>query len=266
MFGAKRKNRGVYWCKSNVKKLPGCRCALNTLEHAEIEGHLKTYLHDAGHVVAEFGKKKTSKDEGEKFRADVEKAMWEYFYMAKATEKTEQEAGTLRIITPPWETGSDDVSKSYRKLFDSRQPKLRSELDQLETSHTRLTLAWSDLPTARAKEKARIRLAELEAEMTEIEKQLINHADGWDDALRRVRTLQNDWEKMSTSIASETSGRLKATAVRRIISQIRCKFVPTGLHRPTARLISITFIPKIGTNAVVNTEELPRRRRWLSFS
>jgi DNA invertase Pin-like site-specific DNA recombinase len=274
MFGAKRRRgEGVYWCKSAVKKIKGCTCKLNTLPHAEIETYLRQYITEANDILDQIDAPELQKSQAEmdRFRTGVERAMTAYYKMHQ-TVSAPQDEGTLRIITPPWATETDDVAVSYRKLFDARHPRLQAELDQLETAHTRLTLAWSELPTQRAKEKARIRLAELETEMTDIEKQLTNHADDWADALSTVRRLQSDWQRMATMVGSDINGRQKTAAARKIIQEIRCKFVPTGLHRPTARLVEVRFVPKIGEPELVNSEALafrywrttPRRprQRW----
>jgi DNA invertase Pin-like site-specific DNA recombinase len=272
MYGAKRRKRDVYWCQSHVKKIPGCKCGLNTLEHKEIEQHLRKYLADAGKIIEELDISvpvDPSPADVETFRQSVERAKRSYYEMARAVGKhgrKSDEPGKilLNFINPPYENGTDDITEAYNRLFSNTSPRLQAEHDQINEEHSRLVAAWGDLPSARAKEKARTRLAELEAQLEELEQRLVNHSVGWSESLGSLQRVQRDWRQMAEDISSEKSGRVKADAVRKIIAEIRCTFEKTGLHRPANRLIKIEFVPKIGQSTMINTEESARPRRFPS--
>jgi hypothetical protein len=267
MIGAKRRKADVYWCRNNVKKVTGCTCGLNTLEHNKIEQHLRTYLADAGKIIDELNVRlpvDPSPADIDTFRESVGRAQDCYYEMARAVgkhgrkstpEEHKQGIIIMTMINPPYENGKDEITDSYNKLFSQVQPRIQAEHDQLETEHTRLTLAWSDLPSQRAKEKARTRLAELESELEALEKKLVNYSDGWAESLSSLHRVQRDWRQMAEDVTSNKSGRIKTEAVSRIIAEIRCKFEKTGLHRPANRLVEVQFVPKIGQSVTINTEE-----------
>jgi hypothetical protein len=142
--------------------------------------------------------------------------------------------------------------ETFRQCFDETGHQER--LAELETEHDRLMNAWTDLPTKRAKEKARKQLEELEAEMERIEEQQINLADTtvaqWEhfrELSEGIQTARKTFQEDST----ESQQRRLGEALRSVIDRIELAFVSTGQNgsgwgKANSRLASITIYPLSG--------------------
>jgi DNA invertase Pin-like site-specific DNA recombinase len=143
----------------------------------------------------------------------------------------------------------------YRSVFDPSR--LTAEIEQLEEKHTVLMRRWADLPTPRAKEKAKKELAALEARIAELEQQRQNVAEIVEQHYRQMNDLQTaigEAKRLMRSEAGERALRHRAEAVRAVIQRIECNFTATGetgggWGKKNARLTSVTIYPVVGDSA-----------------
>jgi DNA invertase Pin-like site-specific DNA recombinase len=156
------------------------------------------------------------------------------------------EAHRAALASPPGEHRDEFVEACldvFRTAFDPAVAD--AELSDLEAQHDRLVKDWRDLPTPRAKVKAKARLEALEARMEELER-LKADADG------AVRRRWQEMQELSLAIteatqairvdAPERSLRHKAEAVRRAVRRIDCAFT----YGPDGREVTITAHPALG--------------------
>jgi DNA invertase Pin-like site-specific DNA recombinase len=138
----------------------------------------------------------------------------------------------------------------YRTHYDPHA--LQAEIDRLEAQHTAMTKGWADLPTPRAKEKAKAELAALEARIASLEKQRQETAESVADHYRQMLDLERSISEAREAFKGEEGERkyrLLAEKLREAIQRITCHFVATGEERPghlTAKLVSVTIEPYEG--------------------
>jgi hypothetical protein len=137
----------------------------------------------------------------------------------------------------------------YRSAFDPAR--LAAEVERLEAEHTALMGQWADLPTPRAKEKAREQFALLEARIEGLRRQQQDAASVVEQHYREIRDLQKaiaDAKLAMQSKADERALRQRADALRAIVQRIECRFTATGQTgggwgKKNARLVSVTIYP-----------------------
>lgn len=154
---------------------------------------------------------------------------------------------------------------AYRASFDPSQ--LTAEVERLEAEHDALMAQWGDLPTPRAKEKAKERFAELEARITELRRQQEDAAEVVEQHYSQMNDLQAaiaDAKLAMESDAGERALRQRAEAIRAIVQRIECTFTATGQAgggwgKKNARLATVTIYPVAGDSAQfpVETSSLP---------
>jgi hypothetical protein len=113
---------------------------------------------------------------------------------------------------------------------------------------------YADLPTPRAKEKARAELAQLEARIEVMERQQEDTSEAVEqhyDEMLDLRQASADARLAMSSEAGERALRQRAEALRGVIHGIECTFTATGLAkggrgRKNTRLAEVTIYPVVG--------------------
>jgi hypothetical protein len=148
----------------------------------------------------------------------------------------------------------------YRANFDPSG--LAEEVERLEAEHDGLMKQWADLPTPRAKEKAKERFAALEARIAELRRQQEDVAEVVASHYREMNDLQraiDDAKLAMKAEADERALRRRAEALRGVIQRIECTFTATGQTgggwgKKTARLAAVTIYPLVGEAAEFSAE------------
>lgn len=138
------------------------------------------------------------------------------------------------------------VVKCYRANYDPSAQ--QAEAERLEAEHSELMKRWTDLPTPRAKDKAKAQLVALEQRIEELEKQREDVAGAVERHQREIASLQQAVATANIAMRSQTGERamrLRAEAVRAVIHRIDCTFVATGETgggpgKANTRLVAIT--------------------------
>jgi hypothetical protein len=144
---------------------------------------------------------------------------------------------------------------TYRSVYD--RAGIEAEIGKLEAEHTVLMHRYADLPTPRAKEKAKGELTELEARIEALEGQQQDMSDVIEGHYRQMTDLQaaiRAAKQAMTSANGERAIRHKAEALRGLLVEIRCEFVATGKGlskhvgpgQARSRLSAVTFLPIAG--------------------
>jgi DNA invertase Pin-like site-specific DNA recombinase len=163
---------------------------------------------------------------------------------------------------PREEAFVDAALYCYRTHFDPAA--VEAEIKRLDAEHTRQMGLWAEPPTPLAKEKAKARLADLEARIGELRAQQQDAAGAVTEALRAVHDLQDAIHAARQAMrgeAGERALRERAEKLRGVIHRIECKFVATdrrrgGWGKKSTRLVSVTFVPYDG-----EAKEYPVERR-----
>jgi hypothetical protein len=145
---------------------------------------------------------------------------------------------------------------AYRANYDPAA--VAAELAALRAEHDRLVVGWADLPTERAKERAKLSLASLDARMAQLEHQ---QADAGTAIERHWATAQGlmlaiaDARLAARSQHSDQAMRRRAEVLRGVISRIDCHFVPTGRRgggwgMKNSHLAGVTIYPVEGGDPV----------------
>lgn len=171
---------------------------------------------------------------------------------AKQKERLNRVIRKAKTITPPPDDFVRSVLASYRANFDGAA--LAAEVEKLEAKHTALMRQWADLPTPRAKEKAKAELAELEARIEELERQKQDSADAVEQHYREIIDLQcaiGEARRALRSESGERALRQRAEALRAVIHRMECTFVATGEDgsgrgRKSTRLAKVSIYPIAG--------------------
>jgi hypothetical protein len=238
-----KSNRAVYICSSYVKfdgKRKDSPCQINTIPHDLVEAKIREYLADTGQKIDEFVQGVRNPRAPKTMISALDSALdaWAGMYVRVRSEYTRQE---LQHVHP--EAYDDHVAAVYEGIFAIEENRHRSRLDQLETEHNRLTDGWMDLPTEMSKQRAKVRLQELEVEISSLRGLLTNQAERYRRFSSEVEELAANWANARKAMDTETANRRKADALRRLIGQIRLTFKPTGRRRPASELTQWEFVP-----------------------
>jgi DNA invertase Pin-like site-specific DNA recombinase len=143
------------------------------------------------------------------------------------------------------------VLGAYERHYDPAA--LGEALEGLEREHTRLMKAYADLPTPRAKDKAKAELEALESCIAGLEGHRANLAGAvrrrYEELLHLQRAVAEAREALRDGPAAQ---RRRAEAVRALLGQVEVTFVPTGYRgppapgKPRSRLVQIRFVPHTG--------------------
>jgi hypothetical protein len=158
---------------------------------------------------------------------------------------------------------------SYRANFNPSG--IEGELARLEAEHTALVDKWSDLPTPRAKEKAKERFEALEARMEALRQQQQDASDVVTRHWQELRGLQRDVRGARAAMLSEGGERAlkqKAAALRAVIHRVECTFRATGKvgggwGKRNSELVRVTVLPVVGEKATYAAKSaLQPSREW----
>jgi hypothetical protein len=122
-----------------------------------------------------------------------------------------------------------DCVAYYRSVFDPSG--LAVEVERLEAEHTAMMRRYADLPTPRAREKAKADLAALEDRIAELEGQQQNVADVIERYYRQMTDLPESIAAARLAMKSENDAqalRRRAEALKGLLVEIWCEFVATG--------------------------------------
>jgi hypothetical protein len=149
-------------------------------------------------------------------------------------------------------------------------------VEQLEAEHSQLVQQWADLPTARAKAKARERFAALEARIDELRRQQHDASEDVARHCRELTDLQEAIYEARLAMKSEAGAqalRRRAEALRGTLCRIECEFVATGKKsfgpgNTRSKLVALNFIPVAGevVRREVNVEERFYASAWKNQS
>jgi len=108
-----------------------------------------------------------------------------------------------------------------------------------------------NLKTERSITKVNRQLAELEAEIEQLEQKRKNVADIVERQWREVLDLSQAIRETERAMSDDRNLRRRAEAIRSVIQRIECKFSATGKTgggwgKKNSRLESITFYPVLG--------------------
>jgi len=143
----------------------------------------------------------------------------------------------------------------YRANFDPDA--VAGEVARLNVELMRLTKAWADLPTPRAKQAAKAQLEALEQRLTELEQQRQDAAGAVAEAYRQVCDLQRAVAAARLAIQGGTNERElreRAQALRGVIQRIECTFTASGKTgcgwgQKYSRLVAVNIFPVTGDAA-----------------
>lgn len=152
---------------------------------------------------------------------------------------------------------NDDLERAYRSLFSIERDQAQAALDQLETEHSRLSIAWADLPTQRAKDKAAARLRDLEQEIDDLQEKVTNWADELRAAVDEYHTIAAAWDHARTMIEEQTTARAVAAAIKAVIGKVTVTFRPTGRNWPVGEVQAISIEPTHGFSGCASTMPSP---------
>jgi DNA invertase Pin-like site-specific DNA recombinase len=145
----------------------------------------------------------------------------------------------------------DACLSRYRRCFDPKA--VDAELARLRADHDARVEGWRDLPTARAKETAKAKLAALESRIGELEKQREDAAGVVESYWKQMLDLQRalaDAREALTSEGGTQALRRKAESLRGLLCRIECEFTPlsgtVGRGLPRSKLVGLTFVPVAG--------------------
>jgi DNA invertase Pin-like site-specific DNA recombinase len=300
-----RKDRIEYFCGSWDRSkargnLKGCSCLRNGVRQETLEGYLNRYLEEVGKRLDLLtqphhgnGKSKhlTDKLQAEEFTAWGEFAAGmgrletyledyhfdDYVALLKecyATDEAPDKEGfihkRLDNEESPHKPGFvKNCLDLYRQHFDPDI--LTADIERLEGEHSALMERWSDLPTPRAREKAKEKFADMEARIDSLKQQQQDAASIVEQHYRHMTDLRKAIQDAQDAMHAESGPqalRHKAEALRGILAHIECEFVATGKYTSDkhaggpgltgSRLVAITFLPVIGDAqryVVPNVEE-----------
>jgi DNA invertase Pin-like site-specific DNA recombinase len=145
--------------------------------------------------------------------------------------------------------------ETYRRLFDPAV--VDAELAQLREEHDRLVDRLIDMPTQRAKDTVRARLAALDTRMTELEQQRQDAAAVVEQHWREMTELQlaiADAKLAMQDVEGEAALRQLAERLRAVIQRIEVTFAATGKTgggpgKTNSVPTTVTIYPVVGDSA-----------------
>jgi hypothetical protein len=150
---------------------------------------------------------------------------------------------------------------TYRTHHDGEG--LAAEIARLDAKHTSLTAGWADLPTPRAKAKARVELEAIEARMAELEQQRTETAASVEAHYHDMLDLERRISQAAAELArpgGERDHRLLAQKLRGAIRSISCTFEAKDATRrgqPTAQLVEVEIDPFEGEPVSYSSRPTP---------
>ncbi len=149
---------------------------------------------------------------------------------------------------------------AYERCFNPGN--LAAERKRVEAEHDKQVQVWAELPTARAKDKAKHQLEALDARLNELEAQSENLAETVKEHYQQVSDLSDAIDKAERSMRTtegERAQRQRAAALGEVIDRIVCEFTLTGEKgsgwgKKNTRLTTVTIHPLIGEPATFSAD------------
>ena len=249
-----------------------CPCLRNGVFQDVLDGYVDRYLEETGQrlKILTAGTEQTHLTDR---LEEQQLTTWDGFcdgigrleeYLAKH-HPDEYGAIRGRANIPQEEGGPDhnefvtDVLQCYRDNFDPSR--VAAEIARLDKEHTRLTHRYADLPTPRAKEKAKAELEAVEKRIGDLERHRDDMAGVVERQFREMLDLLIKVAEAKIALQSTTGERAlrqRAEAVRQVIQRIECSFTATGKTkggpgRTNARLVAVTIYPLVGEAVAFET-------------
>lgn len=257
--------------------IAGSPCQSNPVKQSVLEAYITQYLEETEQRLELLAPPKDEHGLTDKLWAQEEDA-WTTFrdgiarltgYLAK--HHPDEYAVIVREHSGAEEEGRpspDDfveaVVQCYRTNFNPGG--LTAEIEQLEAEHTKMMKQWADLPTPRAKSKARDELTALEERIGELERQREDAADVVVAARREMQDLQRAIAEARLAMngaEGEEALRRRAEVLRSILCRIECEFVLTTRPKKgrgnwtRSKLVGVSFVPIAGDPWSVSGASLP---------
>jgi DNA invertase Pin-like site-specific DNA recombinase len=264
MYG--RADRAEYFCGTYHKHrcegtVASSPCLRNAVPHDVLEGFVNRYLQETGERLDKVIDGPTADCLTDKLKGELlltNTAFWEnWLHMLRAiAENDPQGWASLWEGVPEAETAPlEKVIDHYRSCFDP--DKMTAEIERLEVEHTSLMRQWADLPTPRAKTKAKAELAALEERIADLERRREDVSETVVTQARQVLDLARSIREARRTMKSADGAhalRQRAEALRGLLVEIRCEFVVTGKGlgkhvgpgQARSRLAAVEFLPIAG--------------------
>lgn len=246
-----------------------CSCLRNAVLQRTLEEYVDRYLVEAGHRLELLTEGLNDDELVSRLDQRAEKH-WDEFYdgIARLTKYLAKnhpdQYNALQREFSVNDLGPDEFVEAcvecYRENFDPSG--LSAEVAKLEAEHDALMERWADLPTARAKEKAKERFNELEARIAELRRQGEDVAEVVASNYREIHDLQSaiaDARLAMRSEQGERALRQRAEAVRGVIQRIECTFTATGAKgggwgKRNSKLAQVKIYPICGESVAFSVE------------
>jgi hypothetical protein len=252
------------WHKAVASKTrESCSCLRNGIFQDVFEGFIDRYLVEAGKRLEVFTQAAESAPGGHVNRMFEEESghYWQFMIGMEELEVylRKHAASEYRAILE--DSRTEDATaheyvaaclECYRSHFDPDSQ--GKEIERLEEEHTELMGKWADLPTDRAKEKARERFKQLEAKIDELRRRQRDVSEIVEKHYTQLNDLYVAVEEAKRAMeaeASERSYRQKAEALRAVIQRVECTFEATGKNgsgwgNKNSDLVKVTVYPVVG--------------------
>jgi DNA invertase Pin-like site-specific DNA recombinase len=266
---------GTYHAACRHKRREGCKCLRNGVFQATLEEYVERYLEETGkrlEILTARPHRGDTDDLTDRLK-EQERGAWQGFHegiMRLTGYLAEHHPDDYNAILrdqsedPGYsaDTFVEECLACYRKVFDPSD--LTTEIERLEAEHDALMERYADLPTPRAKEKAKQRFTALETRIDELKQQAEDGAGGVTALWQQVQDLQRAITDARLAMKSESGAqtlRRKAEALRGIIQRVECTFVATGqtgggVGKANARLVAVTIHPVVGESVTLDANVL----------
>jgi DNA invertase Pin-like site-specific DNA recombinase len=270
---------GSYHEAARAGKLAECKCLRNSISQQDVEPFIDRYLTEAGHRLDIMTDGMDADHLTERLEQQ-ESGHWQEFALGlerlQAYLSRHHPAEYSAILD---DSHSEDATPhefvtacldAYKKHFDPST--VKAELDQLEAKLSKLMDQWADLPTPRAREKAKESFTELEARIDRLKQQQEDASavveQHYYDMLDLQEAIRKAREAMHGGM-SESALRQRAGQLRGVIERIELTFTATGKRKSgpgnqSARLVKVTFYPIVGESREYRADEMGYNDRPLN--
>jgi site-specific DNA recombinase len=249
---------GTYFKAVREGRRAECKCMRNGVFQDTLEQYVERYLEETGKRLDKLTTGPTADCLTDKLQGElvlVNTAFWEnWLHMLRciAEEDPPSFAAMWEGVPEAHGVPLEKVITHYRSCFDP--DKLTEKIEELEAKHTALYRRYADLPTPRAKDKAKVELTTLEDRIAELERRRedigATATAQWAQVLDLANAVKEARRAMESD-AGESALRQRAEAVRAVIQRIECSFTATGetgggWGKKNACLATITIYPVVG--------------------
>jgi DNA invertase Pin-like site-specific DNA recombinase len=205
-----------------VKNSSGC--LLHRVQHNLIESLLGRYLKETGEGLEALLATSAGDMECQTIAGllrQQEGKQWDYLRALGRLWREVRASGARPPEGQPW--AYDSLCGAYQAQASTIRADLTKQIEALDQEHSRLVEGYADLPGKLAREKAKVRIEALEAEIEAVRVKL-------EPLDLKVQAIRADLERLDEavvqarkSLAGDESRR-KAEAVRRVVRRIVCRF------------------------------------------